>query len=230
MIAQNLKTVKEKIEESCKRVGRDPSSVRLMAVTKNVSPALIRKALELGITDFGENRVQEARRKVSEGVFSNARVSLIGHLQTNKASMAVRIFDEIHSIDSLKIASAVSRFSLKYRKGELIPVLLEVNIGRDPRKYGCMPEEAFDLAFKIMELPGIRLSGLMTIAPGYGDLEIARKAFRDLRVLREELISRGIPRDNLSELSMGMSSDYEVAIEEGATIVRLGTALFGPRR
>lgn len=219
------------VEAACRRAGRDPSGVKLMAVTKQVLPETVRKAAFLGVTLFGENRVQEARQKVREGAFKGVALCLIGHLQTNKASMAARIFDEVHSVDSIRIAAALSKFSLEYRgSGRPLPVLLEVNAGQDPAKYGVMPEGAGTLALKVLEMPGLTLKGLMTVAPGYGDEQLARAAFRRLRELRDSLTRSCIPPENLHELSMGMSGDYGLAIEEGSTLVRIGTALFGPRQ
>ncbi|HHW17707.1 MAG TPA: YggS family pyridoxal phosphate-dependent enzyme [Firmicutes bacterium] len=229
MNRENVEIVRARIEAACKRAGRDVNSVRLIAVSKKVPAETIREAMALGIKDFGENQVQEARAKIASGAFAGARVILVGHLQTNKASLAARLFDEVQSVDSLRVAAALSKFSVLYRNGKPLPVMIEVNIGKDPAKFGCPPEEALSLARAILELPGLFLSGLMTVAPGQGDPAVSRKAFRDLRLLRDEMISRGIPRENLQELSMGMSSDFEVAIEEGATVVRIGTALFGPR-
>lgn len=229
MIKSNLETIKRNIADACRKAGRDPGSVRIMAVSKNFDAQTISEAKALGICYFGENRVQEARTKVACGAFEGATVCLIGHLQTNKASLAARIFDEVHSVDSLKLAQVLSKFSLKYRETAL-PVYLQVNIAGDPNKYGCKPDEAYDLARSILELEGLTLVGLMTIAPLSRSPEDARVHFRNLRLLRDDMINRGIPAQHLKELSMGMSSDYPVAIEEGATVVRLGTALFGPRQ
>jgi len=229
MIEENFRLVGVKIKEALERSGRPKAQVKIMAVTKSVPGQVIKESIREGITLIGENRVQEARDKARDGAYDGATLCLIGHLQSNKASMAVRIFDEIHTVDSIKIARAISRFSLMYRKGRPMPVMVEVNVGKDPRKHGCLPEEALPLTQEILGLPGLSLKGLMTVAPGYGDAGMARDAFRRLRVLREELVSEGVPEDALAELSMGMSSDYEVAVEEGATMVRLGTVLFGPR-
>ncbi len=231
MIADNLQVVMERVAEACAKANRDPASVRLMAVTKNVTSEAIQEAYGLGLTLFGENRVQEAKRKIEAGVFKDSKICLVGHLQTNKASSAARLFDAVHSVDSRRVAEALSRFSVLYRsKGSReIEVMIEVNIGRDPRKYGVMPEEALGLAQYAVGLPGILLTGLMTVAPGMGDLAMAQGAFRELRTLRDRLVDSGVSMENLKELSMGMSGDYPVAVEEGATVIRLGTALFGPR-
>ncbi len=228
MIKANLGLVKQNIERVCEQAGRDPRSVRILAVSKNFSKEAIEKARSYGISYFGENRVQEAKMKYQAGVFDGARLALIGHLQTNKASLAARIFDEVHSVDSEKIAQALSKFAGQYRE-DLLPVYVQVNTGLDPKKYGCMPGQAGSLVRAVLALDGLKLVGLMTVAPVAGEVETPGNAFRNLRVLRDKLVSDGIPADNLKELSMGMSSDYLMAVEEGATVVRLGTALFGPR-
>ena len=219
----------DNIAKACARAHRDPGEVKIQGATKGVSVEVIRKAIALGITIIGENRVNEAKAKAAEGAYSGSTLCLIGHLQSNKASMAARIFDEVHSVDSERIASLLSKFRKYYCLGPL-PVLLEVNVGRDPAKYGLPEEAALETAEKIMEMPALQLKGLFTVAPGYGDLQLARSAFRALRELRDDLVRHGIPEANMRELSMGMSADYEVAVEEGATIVRLGTVLFGPRQ
>lgn len=228
MIKDNLDIISRNVENACKRANRDPRSVRVMAVSKGFPKEAILEARSSGISYFGENRVQDAREKKDSGAFSGVQLALIGHLQTNKVSMSVRVFDEVQSVDTTKVAQALSKFSCKYRDADL-PVYVQVNSGLDPNKYGCMPEEALDVASTIMELPYLRLIGLMTVAPFSDDPQAVRKAFRDLRVLRDSLSERGIPETCLRELSMGMSSDYEIAIEEGSTVIRLGTALFGPR-
>ncbi|HHY69124.1 MAG TPA: YggS family pyridoxal phosphate-dependent enzyme [Firmicutes bacterium] len=228
IIKHNLKAIERKIEDACRRSKRDPDSVRIMAVSKTFPKEIILEAKSCGITYFGENRVQEGRAKKEEGAFEGAKVALIGHLQTNKASMAVRVFDEVQTVDSIRVAQALSKFSERYREEDL-PVYVQVNVARDPDKYGCMPEEALELTETVLELPGLMLVGLMTIAPFSLDPQVSRNAFRDLRNLRDHLVDRGIPEANLKELSMGMSSDYEIAVEEGSTVVRIGTQLFGAR-
>ncbi len=228
MIKTNIKAVEESIIKACNQVGRNPTSVKILAVTKTFSEQVIQKAKSFGISFFGENRVQEAREKTEAGVFKNTTLCLIGHLQSNKASIASRIFDEIHSVDSLKIAKAISKFSLIYRDAPM-PIYLQVNIGGDSRKFGCKPNQTYDICKNILRLEGLKLTGLMTVPPISRDPEEARKHFRNLRLLREEMIKSGIPAVNLRELSMGMTSDYRIAIQEGATVVRLGTALFGSR-
>lgn len=229
MTVLNVARVQASIRETCERTGRDPASVRLLAVTKEVPPETIRQAINAGITLFGENRVQEAREKSAQGAFRGAAICLIGHLQSNKASLAARIFDEVHSVDSGRLAASLGSASLRYRRSPL-PVLIEVNAGEDPAKFGVAPSRALELVRAVIDMPGLRLRGLMTVAPGQGDEALARAAFRSLRMLRDEMLDAGVAPEFLGELSMGMSGDYVVAIEEGSTIVRIGTALFGPRR
>lgn len=227
MIAKNIDFVRQSIHEACMKAGRDPKSVEIMGVTKFVDQKLIREAVSHGIVSIGENQVQEIRRKKALGAYDGARLCLVGHLQTNKASMAARICDEVHSVDSVRVAEALSRFSLMYRQDGPLPVLMEVNAGLDPKKYGVLPEDAPGLCDTIMSLKGIRLKGLMIVAPE--DPGLAREAFRSLRLLRDELVDKGAPSANLETLSMGMSQDYDMAILEGSTMIRIGTALFGPR-
>ena len=217
------------IEEACRKAGRDTGSVRLLGVTKQVPTEIIRKAVVGGLRLFGENRVQEAREKVDEGAYQGATLCLIGHLQSNKVSHAARIFDEVHSVDSAGLAFSLAKASLRHRP-EPLPVLIEVNAGEDPAKFGVLPADAIGLVRAVMDTAGLALRGLMTVAPGHGDEALSRAAFRRLRQLRDEMLNAGIPEGCLRDLSMGMSADYRVAIEEGSTIVRLGTALFGPRR
>jgi pyridoxal phosphate enzyme (YggS family) len=228
MITTNLAAVMEEIRKACARSGRREDEVKIMAVTKSVAAAKIAEAKDAGISLFGENRVQEAAGKAREGAFEGASICMIGHLQTNKASLAARVFDEVHSVDSDRVADALARHASRYRKGPL-PVLMEVNAGRDPAKHGVMPEEALALARYIASLPSLRLKGLMTVAPLAGGPGAARECFKTLRALRDSMIRSGIDPDSLEDLSMGMSADFDIAVEEGATIIRLGTRIFGPR-
>ncbi|HHY35740.1 MAG TPA: YggS family pyridoxal phosphate-dependent enzyme [Firmicutes bacterium] len=223
-LTSNLARIREGIDRALERSGRK-GPVKILAVTKGVSPALIEKARELGISIFGENRVQEAREKVGKGTFAGAELHFIGHLQTNKASLAARIFSCVQSVDSTRVAFALSKASVRY--GKVCRVMIEVNVGRDPAKFGVSPEDSLDLARYVLGLPGLVLTGLMTVAPE--DPGVARRVFRGLASLRDRLLSEGIPRDALSELSMGMTSDYEIAVEEGSTMVRIGRGLFGER-
>lgn len=231
MTETGVARIMESIREACVRCGRDEDSVRLLGVSKGVSAETVKKAIAQGLGLVGENRVQEARRKAREDAYTGAGLCLVGHLQSNKASMAARVFDQVHSLDSFRIASSLSKFRLQHKGPDHpMPVLIEVNVGRDPAKHGVAPELAGELAAKVLEMPCLNLKGLMTVPPGYGDLRLAREAFGKLRELSYDLIGSGVPAGNMRELSMGMSGDYLVAIEEGATLVRIGTALFGPRQ
>ncbi len=217
-IAENLEHVRQRVAAACHRVGRDPSDVMLIGVTKTVGPGAVADAYGAGLRDFGENRVREAVAKIDavEQLGLSPRWHLIGHLQTNKVKAAAGRFVILHSVDSLRLAEALSR---RYETD--VSVLLEVNVAQDAAKYGFAPEEVAATLSEIAVLPHIDVRGLMTIAPITDDPAETRPTFRRLRELRDELA--------LDELSMGMSGDFEVAIEEGATMVRVGTAIFGSR-
>lgn len=217
-IADNLARLRERIEAACERAGRDPAGVTLIGVTKTVGPGAVVEACEAGLQDVGENRVQEAVEKIEavERLGARPRWHLIGHLQRNKVKLAAGRFDILHSVDSVRLAREISR-----RYGSHVPVLLEVNVAQDPAKFGFAPEEVASALDEIAVLPHLDVRGLMTVAPIATDPEETRPAFRRLRELRDML--------TLTELSMGMSADFEVAIEEGATMVRVGTAIFGSR-
>lgn len=257
-LADRITVVRERIAAAARRAGRDPGDVRLVGVTKTHPPDLVRAALNAGLTDFGENRVQEGEAKISALAAERGSMTwhLIGHLQTNKARRAAALFDVIHSVDDLRVAEALSRGRAGSNPGavrtriegrgpdpqdsvaEPLPILLQVNVS------GEMTKEGFDLAVweaqpgrfdgfcseveRILSLPHLRVCGLMTIAP-WGDVpEGARPAFRSTRRLRDQL-ARRFPGASWHDLSMGMTDDFEVAIEEGATIVRVGRAIFGER-
>ncbi len=224
-LADRLASLNERIARACERAGRQPSSVRLLPVTKGFAAGTVLEAMALGLSDFGENRVQEAEAKIA-AVTPRPRWHLIGHLQRNKAKRAVDLFDVIHSLDSAEIAEEVSKRAA--RAGRSVPCLVEVNTSGDRTKFGVAPEGAPALLRSVRALPGIALQGLMTIGPLGGGPEGARKAFRDLAAIRLRAVGEGLLAED-AELSMGMSEDFEIAIEEGATIVRVGTALFGPR-
>ncbi len=216
-ISANFEVVKKRIANACQRTGRDPSAVTLVAVTKTFGAEAATAAIAAGATNIGENRVQEARDK-KPSVDGTARWHLIGHLQTNKAKDAVRLFDVIETIDSVDLARKVANAAV--REGKRPEVLLEVNIGREEQKNGADPDSVVGLVKEIASIEGISLRGLMAIPP-HGTPEETRPWFRELRKLRD---ATGLP-----ELSMGMTEDFEVAIEEGATIVRVGRAIFGAR-
>jgi len=219
----NLARVRERIAEAAFRAGRSPEEIRLVAATKGVDTERIREAMEAGVEILGENYVQEARRKYEE-IGSKVRWHMIGHLQTNKAKYVARFFECVHSVDSLRLAQELDRRAVL--QGRTIDVLIQVNLSGEETKSGVAEEEVEALAEGIAGLEGLRLVGLMTMPPFSPDPEDSRPYFVALRRLKERLNERGFP---LKELSMGMSADFEVAIEEGATMVRIGTAIFGPR-
>lgn len=217
--------VRSRIAGAAARAGRNPFEIKLIGVTKTLPAAVAREAIELGLRDLGENRVQEAGDKVPEVGREAARWHLIGHLQRNKAGKAVELFDWIHSLDSEHVAEAVARRALA--AGCRPSVMLEVNVSGEATKHGVSPGDAPRVAERIAALAGVDFAGLMTIAPYSQRAEDARPHFAALRELRDSLESRlGRP---LPHLSMGMSGDFEVSVEEGSTMVRVGTALFGPR-
>ncbi len=220
-IAANVARVQARIADAAARAGRRPGDVRLIAVTKTVDPGRIREAASCGLREFGENRVQEARDKVP--AVPGATWHLIGHLQRNKAKEALRLFAMIQSVDSRALAEEVSRRAAATQAR--IDVLIEVNISGETAKHGVAPEDAEALARDVAELGGVRLCGLMAMAPLVEDAEDTRPYFRRLRELRDR-IRDAHPEAGVRELSMGMSNDFEVAVEEGATMVRVGRALF----
>ena len=226
-IAENIVRVQEHIAAACQRAGRGPEDVKLVAVTKTVPPDRIRLAYEAGLRDFGENRVQEAAAK--RPALSDLTViwHLIGHLQSNKARPARELFHWVHSVDSLRLAEKLHQSAVC--SGDRLPVLLEVNLGGEATKAGVGESEVIKLVEQIAPLETLEVRGLMVIPPFFEDPEQARPFFRRLRQLAREVEARGVPNVSLQELSMGMSHDFEVAIVEGATIVRVGTAIFGPR-
>jgi len=216
-IRANIAGLQARIDAACQRVGRRRSEVHLVAVTKTFPAADVEHAIQAGMTDVGENKVQEAREK-KPGVRGPARWHLIGHLQSNKAKDAVQLFDVIQTIDSVALAEKVARAAES--AGKTQSVLLQVNIGRELQKSGVLPDDAAALAKTIAGIPSLRLSGLMAIPP-LGEAEAMRPYFRELRAMRDDL--------GIEQLSMGMTDDFEVAIEEGATIIRVGRAIFGSR-
>lgn len=219
MLADNLARVNDRIHQAAKRSGRTPESIRLVAVTKSVSVETARELHQLGVTDLAESRPQKLWEK-RDGV-PEARWHLIGHLQRNKLERTVPICSLIHSVDSLRLLEALDAFG---RKHQPVPILLQFNCSREEVKGGYAPEEAPILAGLLPKLVGVRIEGLMTMAALHADPDLCRPAFAELRRVRDELRQQtglGLP-----ELSMGMSNDFEIAIEEGATMVRLGSILF----
>jgi hypothetical protein len=223
-IEKNLSRVRERMEHAATKVGRDPREIKLMAVTKTVTVERIQEAIVAGVTIFGENYVQEARSKIEEIGQAGIQWHLIGHLQTNKARYAVRLFDLIHSVDGITVARELDKRAAA--EGKIVDCLIEVNLSQENSKFGISKERAPELAHGLKDLQSISLKGLMTMPPYADDPEAARPYFTALRKLKEEIERDGIP---LPELSMGMSTDFAVAIEEGATIVRIGRAIFGER-
>ena len=224
MIAENLARLREKIEESCKRSGRKPDDVKLIAVSKYFGVDAIVEAKNCGLTDFGENRAQELTLKY-EKLCDSVIWHFIGTLQKNKVKYAVKAADLIHSVDSLEL---VEEINLKAEKlGKVQKILLEVKTSEEETKSGLKTEnEILTLVKRCSELHQINLKGLMTMAPLTEDKNIIRKSFGDLRNLKNRINNKGY---NLTELSMGMTSDFEIAIEEGATMIRIGSAIFGDR-
>jgi len=226
-IAERVGTVRERIAAAAARAGRDPADITLVAVSKAFPLEAIRAAAAAGVTDIGENRVQEAVPKVA-AVGRGVRWHLVGHLQTNKAKTAVRHFDWIQSLDSLRLAEALQKAAVAGSL-EVVPVLVEVNLGGEASKAGLPEADLLPLLRGLAALPRIRVEGLMVIPPFLEDPEAGRPYFARLRALAEKARAEGPPHVRMVHLSMGMSHDFEVAVEEGATMVRVGTAIFGPR-
>jgi pyridoxal phosphate enzyme (YggS family) len=222
-IRDRLLRVQDRIHAAAVRVGRDASSVTLVAVSKAMPVDAIRQAVEAGATILGENRVQEARDKIA-ALPGIARWHLVGHLQTNKAKFAVQLFDLIHSLDSLKLGQALDRHGQELAKP--VRCLIEVNLGGEESKSGMTEDGVRPLLEAVGNLRHLRIEGLMALPPFLPDPEQMRPHFRRLRILRDKLRDEGLA---VAELSMGMTHDFEAAIEEGATLVRIGTAIFGPR-
>ncbi len=223
-IRENYLRVMERIEKAALRSGRDPKAIRLVAVSKTVEPARIREAIEAGASILGENYVQEAQKKVEE-LGRSVSWHFIGHLQSNKAKYAVRLFDAIHSLDSIPLAEELNRRATA--GGSVVKVLIEVKLSEEVTKFGTEEKEVRDLARKIIALDHLSLDGLMTMPPYFDEPEMSRPYYVRLRELKEKMVTEGLP---LKELSMGMSNDFEIAIQEGATYVRVGTAIFGLRK
>jgi pyridoxal phosphate enzyme (YggS family) len=218
-IARNINEVSERIAHAAARAGRSPDEITIIAVTKYVDDSAIQQAVEAGIEHFGENRVQEAQRKILRLPGSGLCPTwhMIGHLQRNKVQTALKIFDIIHSIDSVQLAQAISA-----QAERILPVLLQVNIAGEKTKGGFKRDELSEAVAEISKMPNLSFKGLMTIAPLVDDPEEVRPVFKELRELRDSF--------GMEHLSMGMSNDFEIAVEEGATMVRLGRIIFGERR
>lgn len=229
-ISDNIARIHERISQATARAGRSPGSVTLMAVSKVVEPERIRQAYQAGIRVFGENRVQEyADKAPALADLKDSEWHLIGHLQTNKAKKAVELFHAVDSVDSLRLAEKLNQAA--EQGGKALPVLIEINAGGEESKSGLAPDspELEELLQDIQKLQGLQVNGLMTIPPYTENPQDGRPYFRKLRELRDAIANRRLPRIQMDVLSMGMSHDFEVAIEEGSTCVRVGTAIFGER-
>lgn len=225
-IAENIADTRRRIAEAARRAGRDPDAITLVAVTKTVGADKAEEALATGVEDLGESRVQEARAKFKK-IGDKARWHMIGPLQTNKAKYCPGLFSLIHSVDRLELIEELSRRAES--KSAVLECLLQVNISGESVKSGCDPEEAEELLKAASMKKGVRFTGLMTIPPFSDDPEDSRIHYKNLMELRKELEGKGIEGVSLGKISAGMTNDFEVAIEEGATIVRVGTAIFGER-
>ena len=227
MIRENLSAVEEKIANACRKAGRNRGEVTLGAVSKTKPLSDLREAYEAGAREFGENKVPELTDKIPE-LPSDIRWHMIGHLQRNKVKYIVGKVSMIHSVDSFRLAEEISREAV--RKDTTVEILIEVNVAGEESKYGVSPEDAPELVEKIASLPAIKIQGLMTIAPFTENPEENRPFFRKLKQLCVDIERKNIDNVNMAVLSMGMTGDYSVAIEEGATCVRVGTGIFGERQ
>ena len=226
MVIENLKKVEDEITAACLRAGRAREDVTLIAVSKTKPESMVEEAYSVGQRDFGENKVQEICRKI-EVLPQDIRWHMIGHLQRNKVRQVVGKACMIHSVDSLRLAEAISQEAVK--QDRIVPVLIEVNVAQEESKFGVTTEETIALIEAAAKLPHISIRGLMTIAPFVEDPEENRPIFRKLKQLSVDIAAKNINNVTMSVLSMGMTNDYEVAIEEGATMVRVGTGIFGER-
>ena len=228
-IAERYQNVAAKIEAAKQRritVPKD-AAVTLVAVTKNHDVAAMREAISAGATNVGENRVQEAKGKFAE-IGNSVTWHLIGHLQTNKVRQAVKFSDLIHSVDSLHLAEAISSEAARIDKVQ--DILVQVNLAKEDSKSGVYREDLQEVLQAVTKLPNLRLRGLMCMAPNYDDVEKCRPLFREMYKIYQQIKEMGLPASNIDMLSMGMTHDYEIAVEEGANVVRVGTAIFGPRQ
>lgn len=226
-IKDRIQSIRDSIKKSALASGRNPEDVRLIAVSKKKSPEMVMDAIEAGQFLFGENYIQEATAKIEQMPENRSKWHFLGHLQKNKAKIAVRYFDLIHTVDSEALASEIAKNALK--AGKIQDILIQVKTGDEPTKSGMELDEVMEAVKKIAAIDNIRIRGLMTIPPPVENPEDARPFFRALRQKAEEIKSENIPGVSMDELSMGMSDDFEVAVSEGATLVRVGTAIFGER-
>ena len=226
MLKENYTYIKQQVEETARNCGRNPEDVTLIAVSKTKPLEAIEELITIGVEDFGENKVQELCDKY-ENVSTPVKFHLIGHLQTNKVKYIVDKACLIHSVDSVKLAQTIQKEAVK--KGVVAQILIEVNVAEEDSKFGRHTEEVLPFVEEIAAYPNIHVNGLMTIAPFVEDPEENRKYFRTLKQLSLDIASKNIDNIDMNVLSMGMTNDYKVAIEEGATMVRVGTAIFGAR-
>jgi pyridoxal phosphate enzyme (YggS family) len=227
-LKNRLKRINERIKQTAAACNRPAASIRLVAVSKTVPSEVVREAIEAGVTDLGENYIQEAREKINTLATYPVAWHYIGHLQSNKAKYAVRLFDLIHSVDSLKLVTELDKYAKK--NGKIQAILIQVNVAKEDSKSGIYVEETLPLLEGISQLANISVKGLMTMPPYFNAPEKVRPFFAALRRLRDQIKAQAIPHISMEELSMGMTGDFEAAIEEGATMVRIGTAIFGARR
>ena len=226
MVAENLAQVQKNIEESCGNVNRDPGEVTLIAVSKTKPVEMLREAYDAGARVFGENKVQEIVDKYDH-MPSDVKWHMIGHLQRNKVKYLVDKVAMIHSVDSFRLAETIEKEAAK--KNVTVPILIEVNVAQEESKYGLKPEEVLPFIEEIADFSHIQIKGLMTIAPYVENAEENREIFRELKKLSVDIAAKNINNVTMSVLSMGMTGDYMVAVQEGATMVRVGTGIFGAR-
>jgi pyridoxal phosphate enzyme (YggS family) len=227
-VKERLDRINQRIADAATGCGRHPGTIRLVAVSKTMDADKVAKAIDAGALILGENYIQEARDKFNVLYDRAVQWHFIGHLQSNKAKYAVRMFDLIHSVGSLKLAKALDKAACK--NGKVQDILIQVNISREETKSGIDEAAAANLVAQISQLENVQVKGLMTMPPFFDEPERARPFFRRLARLRDRIVERNIPDVSMAELSMGMTGDFEVAIEEGATLVRIGTAIFGARQ
>ena len=227
MLKENLKNVQNNIKKACERVGRKPEEVTLVAVSKMKPLSDIEELLETGQLEYGENYVQELCDKY-ENISKPVHWHMIGHLQTNKVKYIIDKVELIHSVDSIKLAQAIDKEAAKHDVKE-VPILIQVNFAHEDTKFGLNPEDVFDVVKEISALEHVKIKGLMQIAPFVDDPEDNRKYFRAMKQLSVDINNKNFDNVDMSILSMGMTNDYEIAVEEGATMVRVGTAIFGER-
>lgn len=226
-VEENIRNIWSRIEKAAEKTGRDKEDIKLVAVTKTVEVERIKEAINCGIKIIGENRVQETESKFVQ-ITEKVEKHLVGHLQTNKAKKAVELFDFIQSVDSQHIAQEISRRASQM--GKVMEVLVEINTSGEKSKFGIDPEQALSLVKSISNLEGIKIKGLMTIGLFSDNPEDTRPCFLKLKAIFDQLKSENIPNIEMRYLSIGMTNDFEIAIQEGSNMVRIGTGIFGPRR